>query len=161
MLCEEFASFNLYCRKGHAFLSPISYTHYFFSSTEYEEEEWSDWSPCSVTCGHGNQKRIRSCGYACTATESRTCDLYHCPGETVNAVTYSYAFATPQCTSLLTIDLDLNSIQLLIMLIVMENLTNASHSSLSGMQKSNKHQGHQTRVRKGEVWPSVCVLYTL
>uniref|UniRef100_A0A673MF02 Isthmin 2a n=1 Tax=Sinocyclocheilus rhinocerous TaxID=307959 RepID=A0A673MF02_9TELE len=66
---------------------------------EYEEEEWSDWSPCSVTCGHGNQKRIRSCGYACTATESRTCDLERCPGETVS------------CTSLLTIDLDLNSIR--------------------------------------------------
>uniref|UniRef100_A0A8C7DG98 Isthmin 2a n=1 Tax=Oncorhynchus kisutch TaxID=8019 RepID=A0A8C7DG98_ONCKI len=43
------------------------------------EEEWSDWSPCSVTCGNGNQKRIRSCGYACTATESRTCDLDRCP----------------------------------------------------------------------------------
>jgi len=116
-----------------------------------------------VTCGHGNQKRIRSCGYACTATESRTCDLERCPGETVNTVTYTQAYATPQYTSLLTIDLDLdlNSIRLLIMLIVMENFSNASHSSLSGMQKSNKHQGHQTRVRKGAVWPSVCVLYTL
>ncbi|XP_064881154.1 isthmin-2-like [Oncorhynchus nerka] len=48
---------------------------------EYEEEEWSDWSPCSVTCGNGNQKRIRSCGYACTATESRTCDLDRCPDD--------------------------------------------------------------------------------
>ncbi|XP_006116051.2 isthmin-2 isoform X1 [Pelodiscus sinensis] len=48
---------------------------------DYEdEEEWSSWSPCSVTCGSGNQKRTRSCGYACTATESRTCDLHHCPG---------------------------------------------------------------------------------
>ncbi|KAG9336665.1 hypothetical protein JZ751_003012 [Albula glossodonta] len=54
---------------------------------EYEEEEeWSAWSPCSVTCGHGNQKRIRSCGYACTATESRTCDLERCPDD-LNAVT--------------------------------------------------------------------------
>uniref|UniRef100_A0A8C0V8F8 AMOP domain-containing protein n=1 Tax=Cyanistes caeruleus TaxID=156563 RepID=A0A8C0V8F8_CYACU len=44
-------------------------------------EEWSPWSPCSITCGSGNQKRTRSCGYACTATESRTCDLTHCPGE--------------------------------------------------------------------------------
>ncbi len=67
----------------------------------------------------------------------------------------------PHCNSLLTIDLDLNSIRLLIMLILMENFSNASHSSLSGMQKSNKHQGHQTRVIKGAVWPSVCVLYTL
>ncbi|NXB49419.1 ISM2 protein, partial [Leucopsar rothschildi] len=49
---------------------------------DYEdEEEWSPWSPCSITCGSGNQKRTRSCGYACTATESRTCDLTHCPGE--------------------------------------------------------------------------------
>ncbi|XP_062432795.1 isthmin-2 [Rhea pennata] len=48
---------------------------------DYEdEEEWSPWSPCSLTCGSGNQKRTRSCGYACTATESRTCDLPRCPG---------------------------------------------------------------------------------
>ncbi|XP_062863813.1 isthmin-2 [Trichomycterus rosablanca] len=53
---------------------------------EYEEEEWSDWSPCSATCAHGTQKRVRSCGYACTATESRTCELQHCPDD-LNAVT--------------------------------------------------------------------------
>ncbi|XP_028838654.1 isthmin-2 isoform X2 [Denticeps clupeoides] len=53
---------------------------------DYEEQEWSAWSPCSVTCGQGNQKRIRSCGYACTATESRTCDAERCPDE-MNSVT--------------------------------------------------------------------------
>ncbi|XP_056148292.1 isthmin-1 [Lampris incognitus] len=42
--------------------------------------DWSNWSLCSVTCGNGNQKRTRSCGYACTATESRTCDMPNCPG---------------------------------------------------------------------------------
>ncbi|XP_078090505.1 isthmin-2 isoform X2 [Mustelus asterias] len=57
---------------------------------EYEDnEDWSAWSPCTVTCGSGNQKRTRSCGYACTATESRTCDLKRCPGmeDDLNAAT--------------------------------------------------------------------------
>ncbi|XP_029114105.1 isthmin-2-like [Scleropages formosus] len=61
---------------------------------EYEEQEWSSWSPCSITCGNGNQKRMRSCGYACTATETRTCDLKHCPDD-VDFVTDLMPF-TPQ-----------------------------------------------------------------
>ncbi|XP_057399132.1 isthmin-2 isoform X4 [Balaenoptera acutorostrata] len=44
------------------------------------QEEWSPWSPCSGSCGSGSQQRTRPCGYACTATESRACDLPPCPG---------------------------------------------------------------------------------
>ncbi|XP_053745627.1 isthmin-2 isoform X2 [Panthera pardus] len=47
---------------------------------DYElQEEWSPWSPCSGSCGSGSQRRTRPCGYACTATESRACDLPLCP----------------------------------------------------------------------------------
>uniref|UniRef100_A0A3B5KRU0 AMOP domain-containing protein n=1 Tax=Xiphophorus couchianus TaxID=32473 RepID=A0A3B5KRU0_9TELE len=51
---------------------------------EKQNEEWSDWAPCSTTCGPGSQKRTRSCGYGygCTATESRTCDLDSCSSKT-------------------------------------------------------------------------------
>ncbi|XP_028354773.1 isthmin-1 isoform X1 [Physeter macrocephalus] len=51
-----------------------------FEDSTDGEGDWSLWSVCSVTCGNGNQKRTRSCGYACTATESRTCDRPNCPG---------------------------------------------------------------------------------
>lgn len=44
------------------------------------QEEWSPWSPCSGSCRSGSQQRTRPCGYACTATESRACDLAPCPG---------------------------------------------------------------------------------
>ncbi|XP_076980471.1 isthmin-2 [Tamandua tetradactyla] len=50
-------------------------------SYDYEpQEEWSPWSSCSGSCGNSSQQRTRPCGYACTATESRACDLSHCPG---------------------------------------------------------------------------------
>nr|XP_034344234.1 isthmin-2 isoform X2 [Arvicanthis niloticus] len=50
-------------------------------SYDYEpQEDWSTWSPCSGSCGSGHhQQRTRPCGYACTATESRVCDLPPCP----------------------------------------------------------------------------------
>ncbi|XP_028809491.1 isthmin-2 [Denticeps clupeoides] len=56
-----------------------------------DNEEWSSWSPCNATCGHGNQVRTRSCGYSCVATESRVCDLDPCPDD-VNQVTDRFPF---------------------------------------------------------------------
>ncbi|XP_061116517.1 isthmin-2 [Conger conger] len=73
---------------------------------EYEEEEeWSAWSSCSVSCGHGNQKRIRSCGYACTATESRTCDHERCPDD-LNAVTDLMPYEPENATEPFDADVD-------------------------------------------------------
>lgn len=61
-------------------LSTLILAPYF--NPDYEpQEEWSTWSPCSGSCSSGNQQRTRPCGYACTATESRVCDLPPCPGE--------------------------------------------------------------------------------
>ncbi|CAL8284817.1 unnamed protein product [Lota lota] len=75
-------------------------------NSEYEEE-WSHWAPCSVTCGQGTQKRLRSCGYACTATESRTCDLDGCTGEyDMDAVSYSTPTQTTNSTDALDTNVD-------------------------------------------------------
>lgn len=49
--------------------------------SEKETDEWSAWTPCSVTCGHGERKRTKSCGYSCTLTEASRCDQEPCPGE--------------------------------------------------------------------------------
>ncbi|XP_032997913.1 isthmin-2 isoform X1 [Lacerta agilis] len=76
---------------------------------DYEdEEEWSPWSPCTVTCGTGNQKRTRSCGYACTATESRTCDLHRCPGADgeLSLATEETPFEAENATEMLNSDVD-------------------------------------------------------
>ncbi|XP_076128866.1 isthmin-2 [Alosa pseudoharengus] len=54
-------------------------------------EEWSSWSSCNVTCGHGHQIRTRSCGYSCTATETRTCELEPCPDD-LNTVSDLFPF---------------------------------------------------------------------
>lgn len=48
-------------------------------------EEWGPWSPCSGSCGNSTQQRTRSCGFACTVTQTKDCDLPHCPGESSTA----------------------------------------------------------------------------
>lgn len=66
----------------HSRFHKFSFAFYFyFFTTEKETDEWTPWSPCSVTCGHGEKKRTRSCGYSCTLTEASKCDLEPCPGE--------------------------------------------------------------------------------
>ncbi|KAL4656285.1 isthmin-2-like isoform X1 [Arapaima gigas] len=72
---------------------------------EYDEQEWSSWSPCSITCGNGNQKRTRPCGYACIATETRTCDLNRCPGD-VDSVTDLMPLAPQSSAEPLAADVD-------------------------------------------------------
>uniref|UniRef100_A0A915DA13 Apple domain-containing protein n=1 Tax=Ditylenchus dipsaci TaxID=166011 RepID=A0A915DA13_9BILA len=46
--------------------------------------KWSSWSPCTATCGHGQQQRNRDCeprGFGCTGgdREIRFCQLAVCP----------------------------------------------------------------------------------
>ncbi|XP_072314360.1 isthmin-2-like [Eucyclogobius newberryi] len=73
-------------------------------SYEYEEE-WSDWAPCSVSCGQGSQKRTRSCGYACVATESRSCELRSC-AVTVTPTTDTTPLQTTNSTESLDTNVD-------------------------------------------------------
>ena len=53
---------------------------------------WSDWQPCSVTCGNGTQKRNRTCtkpspqyGGVCSgdAEDMQECGAVPCPGKCV------------------------------------------------------------------------------
>lgn len=121
----------------------------FHSFPEYEEEEWSDWSPCSVTCGHGNQKRIRSCGYACTATESRTCDLERCPGKSPRIPSI-----TLMPSNALDTDFHLNTIRLPI-----TNYIKSTNTSFISVRHEDEQT--QTRVRKSVVWLCVCTVYSI
>ncbi|XP_040016740.2 isthmin-2 [Gasterosteus aculeatus] len=72
---------------------------------EKETDEWTPWSPCSVTCGNGEKKRTKSCGYSCTLTEASKCDLEPCPGE-VNTVVEPFPFEMENGTQPFGTDVD-------------------------------------------------------
>ncbi|XP_057678125.1 isthmin-2 [Corythoichthys intestinalis] len=72
---------------------------------EKETDEWTPWSPCSVTCGPGERKRTKSCGYSCTLTEASKCDLEPCPGE-VNTVVEPFPFDMENGTEPFGTDVD-------------------------------------------------------
>ncbi|CAL8316304.1 unnamed protein product [Merluccius merluccius] len=72
---------------------------------EKETEEWSAWTPCSVTCGHGERKRTKSCGYSCTLTEASRCDQELCPDD-VNTVVEPFPFEMENGTEPFGTDLD-------------------------------------------------------
>ncbi|TNN23493.1 Isthmin-2 [Liparis tanakae] len=59
--------------------------------SEPDADEWTPWTPCSATCGSGEKKRTKSCGYSCTLTEASKCDLQPCPGDD-NAVVEPFPF---------------------------------------------------------------------
>ncbi|XP_037541666.1 isthmin-2 [Nematolebias whitei] len=70
-----------------------------------DTDEWTPWSPCSVTCGHGDKKRTKSCGYSCTLTESSKCDLEPCPGDD-NTVVEPFPFEMENGTEPFGTDVD-------------------------------------------------------
>uniref|UniRef100_A0A3Q3VMV5 AMOP domain-containing protein n=1 Tax=Mola mola TaxID=94237 RepID=A0A3Q3VMV5_MOLML len=72
---------------------------------EKDIDEWTPWSPCSVTCGHGERKRTKSCGYSCTLTEASKCDLEPCPGD-VNTLVEPFPFETENGTEPFGTDVD-------------------------------------------------------
>lgn len=70
-----------------------------------EPDEWTPWTSCSVTCGHGERKRTKSCGYSCTLTEAARCDLDPCPGED-NTVADPFPFEMENGTEPFGTDVD-------------------------------------------------------
>ncbi|KAL6096314.1 ism2 [Pungitius sinensis] len=74
---------------------------------EKETDEWTPWSPCSVTCGNGDRQRTKSCAYSysCIRTEVSKCDLEPCPGE-VNTVVEPFPFEMENGTQPFGTDVD-------------------------------------------------------
>ncbi|XP_033625360.1 isthmin-like [Asterias rubens] len=51
----------------------------FEAENEEKQGTWTGWTTCSASCGGGRSERSRSCGFSCTATESRDCNQQSCP----------------------------------------------------------------------------------
>ena len=72
---------------------------FFFFSVDGNWSAWSEWAPCSKTCGGGLQKRLRNCsnptpangGKPCEGAvmETKKCSLTPCPGLLRSTLTWS------------------------------------------------------------------------
>ncbi|XP_059534263.1 isthmin-2 [Myotis daubentonii] len=79
----------------------------------YDDEpprEWGPWSPCSGSCGNSTQQRTRPCGLACTVTQTKDCDLPHCPGakdeDPLDLPSEEWPFLAPNATDILDSGVD-------------------------------------------------------
>ncbi|KAJ8009259.1 hypothetical protein DPEC_G00087040 [Dallia pectoralis] len=78
-------------------------THTYYEKVD--TDEWSAWSPCSVTCGQGERKRTQPCGYSCTLTEASRCDMEPCPDD-YNTVPDTFPFEMENGTEPFGTDVD-------------------------------------------------------
>ena len=67
-------------------------SHWVVSFSVASSKEWSSWSPCSVTCGMGQQERSRDCGSACREMETQACYRKRCSGTTTSTVEENWKF---------------------------------------------------------------------
>ncbi|XP_077969202.1 A disintegrin and metalloproteinase with thrombospondin motifs 9-like isoform X2 [Styela clava] len=70
--------------------------------TESSWNKWESWMECSVTCGRGSQKRIRTClGNSCMGKrqELKTCNKENCPADPIWNAWESWSQCSVTCDS--------------------------------------------------------------